>query len=209
MERLTIGQVAEAAGVPTSTVRYYERVGLVRPSSRSASNYRLYSSADAERLRFIKAARATGFPLDDVMELLRPAPCRRVQGVIEERLEVVEERLRELRRVRGVLKAALSNLSEADEAATTSYEASGVFEAADTESGTATFTHEPIPALKWPDMTMDFGLDTPELTAGIAPGTPVRFTFEQRAPGEFVITRIDKVKPGAASAASDSAHGSH
>lgn len=107
------------------------------------------------------------------------------------------------------LKAALSNLSDADAAAVPSYEAAGVFEAADTENGTATFTHEPIPALKWPDMTMDFGLDTPELTAGIAPGTPVRFTFEQRAPGEFVITRIDKVKPGATSAASDSAHGSH
>ena len=115
MEKLTIGQVADAAGVPSSTVRYYERVGLVRPSSRSASNYRLYSTADAERLRFIKAAQATGFTLDDVIELLRPAPCGRVQDVIEERLETVDRRMRELRRVRRVLQAALAKCQEHEE----------------------------------------------------------------------------------------------
>ncbi len=106
-ELLTIGQLAEAAGVPTSTVRYYEREDLLRPAGRSASNYRLYSQADVERLRFIRAAQTTGFTLRDVVELLRPAPCGRVQGLIESRLERVSEQMRELRRVQGVLRRSL------------------------------------------------------------------------------------------------------
>ena len=105
---LTIGELSTSAGVPTSTVRYYERAGLLQASGRSAANYRLYSEEDAQRLRFIRAAQATGFSLDDVKQLLRPAPCRRVQRLIEHRLESVEARMRELRHVRRVLKQSRS-----------------------------------------------------------------------------------------------------
>ncbi len=105
---LTIGQLADGAGVPASTVRYYERAGLLRPSARSAANYRLYTSEDLQRLRFIRAAQATGFTLDDIRELLRPAPCGRVQARIEARLGDVENRIHELQHVRRVLAAALA-----------------------------------------------------------------------------------------------------
>ena len=91
---------------------YYERAGILKPRRRSASNYRLYSEEDAERLRFIRAAQATGFTLGDVKELLRPAPCGRVQGVIEGRLEAVEARMRELRHVRRVLRRSLEECRE-------------------------------------------------------------------------------------------------
>jgi MerR family mercuric resistance operon transcriptional regulator len=109
---VTIGELAKAAGVPVSTVRYYEREGILRPAGRSVSNYRLYSQDDVERLRFIRAAQATGFALDDVRELLRPAPCRKVQDLIEHRLEVVETRMRELRHVRRVLRRSLDECHE-------------------------------------------------------------------------------------------------
>ena len=105
---LTIGELATSAGVPTSTVRYYERAGLLQASGRSSANYRLYSEEDAQRLRFIRAAQGTGFSLNDVKQLLRPAPCRRVQRLIEHRLESVEARMRELRHVRRVLKQSQS-----------------------------------------------------------------------------------------------------
>ena len=62
----TIGELAKAARVPTSTVRYYEREGILRPAGRSSSNYRLYAKEDIERLRFIRGAQATGFTLRDV-----------------------------------------------------------------------------------------------------------------------------------------------
>ena len=103
----TIGELAGAAEVPTSTVRFYERKGLLKPSGRSASNYRVYTGDDLERLRFIRAAQATGFTLGDVKTLLRPAPCEKVQDLIEHRLAEVSQRAAELQRVRRVLKAAL------------------------------------------------------------------------------------------------------
>jgi MerR family mercuric resistance operon transcriptional regulator len=105
--QLTIGELAAAAGVPTSTIRYYERARLLRPSARSPSNYRLYSQGDLERLRFIRAAQATGFTLDDVTKLLRPAPCGSVQRLIEGRLADVTTRMKDLRHVQKVLRTAL------------------------------------------------------------------------------------------------------
>lgn len=114
-KELTIGELAKAAEVPTSTVRYYERAGILRPRGRSAGNYRVYSEAELERLRFIRAAQATGFTLDDIQALLRPAACGRVQGLIEERLEQVAERMSELRRVQRVLKSALAECLEHEE----------------------------------------------------------------------------------------------
>ena len=109
---LTIGQLSDAAGVPTSTVRYYERRGLVRPVQRSRANYRLYSADQVQRLRFIRAAQASGFQLDDVRELLRPAPCSRVQDLIERRLRRVDEQIRELRHVRRVLHESFAECRE-------------------------------------------------------------------------------------------------
>ena len=113
-ERITIGELARAADVPTSTVRYYERQRLLRPSGRSVSNYRLYSQEDLERLRFIRAAQATGFTLGDITKLLRPAPCGKVQTLIEERLGQVAARMKELRHVQRVLNASLKTCQEHD-----------------------------------------------------------------------------------------------
>ncbi len=105
--RFTIGELAKAAEVPTSTVRYYERTGILLPHGRSAGNYRVYADSELERLRFIRAAQATGFTLDDIRELLRPAACGKVQRLIEARLAEVEERMKELRHVDRVLRGSL------------------------------------------------------------------------------------------------------
>lgn len=112
---LSIGELAKAADVPTSTVRYYERAGILRPSGRSAGNYRIYSAAELERLRFIRAAQATGFTLHDISALLRPAACAKVQNLIEERLEHVSKRMKELRHVQKVLRASLAECREHEE----------------------------------------------------------------------------------------------
>ena len=122
--QLTIGQLAAEANVPTSTVRYYERAGLLRTGQRSASNYRLYSLDDLHRLRFIRAAQATGFTLQDIAQLLRPAPCRKVQDLIEARLTQVTERMGDLRHVKKVLKESLAMCRD--------HEASGRCEVVDT-----------------------------------------------------------------------------
>ena len=95
------------------------------------------------------------------------------------------------------LKAALSTFTapEAEKtakAAAKRYQAQGSIDSLDIASNTASVTHEPIPALQWPAMTMEFGLASPEVAKGVPPGAPMRFEFEDRGDGEFVITRIEK-----------------
>ncbi|MBD3675659.1 MAG: heavy metal-responsive transcriptional regulator [Planctomycetaceae bacterium] len=111
-KRLTISELAKAAGIPISTLRYYERIGLVEPEDRSFGNYRLYSDHSLKKLKFIRAAQAIGFTLEDVKSLLadgegKALTCGNVQDLIEARLTDVEERLKDLRHVRKVLKSAL------------------------------------------------------------------------------------------------------
>jgi len=98
----TIGQLADRADVPVTTVRYYERIGLLPPVGRTASNYRYYSDASLRRLRFIKAAQATGFSLDDTRDLLDLAeqsrsPCGEVQQLTEHRLAELQQHITELK----------------------------------------------------------------------------------------------------------------
>lgn len=91
------------------------------------------------------------------------------------------------------LKAALASFAEPEAAAAKVYEATGNIESIDLSSNSVSMTHDPIPDLQWPAMTMDFGLDNAEVTAGILPGEPIWFAFEDRGDGEFVITRIEKM----------------
>ncbi len=114
---LTIGQLAKAVDVPASTIRYYERRGLLQPSNRSVGNYRLYGDDAQERLRFIRAAQTTGFALDDVETLLtlRVAPkknCEDVQLLMEQRLDEVKQRMAEMRLVERVLKGFLKKCQQ-------------------------------------------------------------------------------------------------
>lgn len=107
----TIGQLARAAGVPISTVRYYERVGLLTPDARTPANYRAYSAKAAERLRFIRSAQASGFALSDIREMLDLAhsddpPCEQVTALIDRRLIEIRQRLRDLKRVERTLAKA-------------------------------------------------------------------------------------------------------
>lgn len=68
-ELFTIGQAAQAVGVPATTLRYYEREGVLGPAVRSRAGYRLYDTAAVERLEFVRSAQAVGFTLDDIRVL--------------------------------------------------------------------------------------------------------------------------------------------
>src|SRR5437764_1242249 len=94
---MTIGELAKSADVPTSTVRFYERRGLLEPDARTRSNYRTYSPSTVERLKFIRSAQAAGFSLKDVREMLDltysdEPPCDEVAALIERRLDDVKQR---------------------------------------------------------------------------------------------------------------------
>jgi len=91
------------------------------------------------------------------------------------------------------LRAALASFTAGKDAAadTKAYSGEGTVDAIDAAAGTVSITHGEIPALQWPAMTMDFSLASPDIAKGIAAGSAIRFEFEQRAPGEFAVTRIE------------------
>lgn len=90
------------------------------------------------------------------------------------------------------LRAALAGMGDVPPQDYPSHDTRGVFEEA--FDGGVSLSHDAIPALGWPEMTMDFSLAEPALVEGLAPGTPIRFSFEDRGPGEYVVTRIERVE---------------
>jgi DNA-binding transcriptional MerR regulator len=66
----SIGPVAEATGLSLRTIRYYEEIGLVTPSGRSAGGFRLYDDRGIERLLLIKRMKPLGYPLEEMGQLL-------------------------------------------------------------------------------------------------------------------------------------------
>ena len=110
---LLIGDVAERAGVPTATIRYYESIGLLKRAPRASSGYRRYSEQTVEELRFVKKAQALGFSLDEVAEIFQLSrsgmkPCAQVLSLGHEHLAAVDERIRQLQAFRGQLALELA-----------------------------------------------------------------------------------------------------
>jgi MerR family transcriptional regulator, copper efflux regulator len=66
----TIGQVAERSGFSSSALRYYEDIGLLSPSERSANGYRVYDDDALARLAFVARAKGLGCSLDEITDLL-------------------------------------------------------------------------------------------------------------------------------------------
>jgi len=68
---VTIGEASRRSGFSIKTLRYYERRGLLAPSSRSAGGYRLFTEIDLGRLEFVRQAKALGLTLNEIQELMR------------------------------------------------------------------------------------------------------------------------------------------
>jgi Hg(II)-responsive transcriptional regulator len=106
---LTISQVATAADVNVQTIRYYERRGLVPTPRRTPSGYRQYAEDSVARLRFIKHAQELGFSLQEIHELLalrvrHGAACDVVERKTRQKIEVVQQRIADLRRMKRTLE---------------------------------------------------------------------------------------------------------
>jgi len=105
---LTIGRLAKRAGVGIDTVRFYERARLLPKPGRTASGYRTYGADDVARLRFIRRAKALGFSLEEISELLTLSAARggraSVKALAERRLRDLDAKIRELTVMRDTLK---------------------------------------------------------------------------------------------------------
>ena len=107
---MTIGQLADAAGVATDTVRYYEKRGLLAEPRRTPGGYRDYAPEAVRRLRALKRAQALGFTLDEADDLLAlsrdaHADAAAVHRRATEKVEDLDRRIADLARTRDALAA--------------------------------------------------------------------------------------------------------
>lgn len=113
MTNIKIKELSKLVQVPTETIRYYERIGLLPEAKRAENNYRVYGEDDVIRLRFIRNCRALDMNLDEIRELVSflgyvddagsVANCSGVRKIVSMHLEHVQSRIDSLTVLKGHL----------------------------------------------------------------------------------------------------------
>ena len=112
MASLTVSKLARRVGASADTVRYYERLGLLRQADRTPSGYRQFSEDDVERMRFIQAAQRLGLELAEIRELLDIkehglCPCGHARSLLTTKLADIEAQLEALAAMRDTIRGLL------------------------------------------------------------------------------------------------------
>ena len=110
---MLIGDLANAVGLPSQTIRFYERKGLLPAPERGANGYRIYDESTLARLRFVQTAQAAGLTLAEIGTIIDlrddgNVPCAHVATLIRGKLEDVRSRIRDL----ALLETELDVLTE-------------------------------------------------------------------------------------------------
>ena len=113
---LSIGRLSRETGTKVQTIRYYEQIGLMPEAERSAGGQRRYTTADLERLAFIRHARELGFALASIRDLLDLAdhpqqPCAEADRIARQQLKQVETRIQRLQALRAELNRMIADCS--------------------------------------------------------------------------------------------------
>jgi MerR family redox-sensitive transcriptional activator SoxR len=103
-DRLTIGELAARTGMPASTLRYYDRIGLVPATGRSGGQRR-YDPKVIERLHAVMLCQRSGFTLDEIGRLLDGG--RPWQELAFQKVEELEGRIAELEQTKALLRSAV------------------------------------------------------------------------------------------------------
>ena len=111
MQALTIGRIADQAGVNIETVRYYQRIGLITEPARPQQGFRSYPAETVDRIRFIKRAQQLGFNLKEISDLLDlgSGHCTDVRVRAEEKRDQIITQIKDLQS----LKTTLDTLIDA------------------------------------------------------------------------------------------------
>ena len=107
-EGLTIGKLSRLTGVNIETIRYYEKIKVLRVPSRAENGRRLYGPTERRILAFVRRSRELGFSLDDVRALLRlgcpeKASCREVREIAAHHLDDIRAKINDLRKLERLL----------------------------------------------------------------------------------------------------------
>jgi MerR family copper efflux transcriptional regulator len=116
MNKTSIGRAAKESGVSIKMIRHYEEVGLLPKPARSFGNYRLYGEHDVHTLRFIKRARALGFSMAEVKELVglwqnKSRSSRAVKSIAGKHLEALQWKIAELKSMAVTLQHLMDHCS--------------------------------------------------------------------------------------------------
>lgn len=110
MKMYLIGELAKRCNVTSDTLRFYEKNGLLIPSGRSSSGYRLYNEENLTQIRFILKAKQLGLTLDEIKELLAinleamKHSCAEVKSITQAKLAIIDEKIAQLTDIRTSLK---------------------------------------------------------------------------------------------------------
>jgi DNA-binding transcriptional MerR regulator len=108
-----IGKAAKVAGVSVDTIRFYQKLGLIKIAGRSAGGYRLFDGQQIRDLTFVRHAQELGFSLNEVKELLalrqKHHVCSEVQSILKRKLGDVREKINSLSRLEADLATAFRN----------------------------------------------------------------------------------------------------
>jgi len=111
---MTVNDLSQRTGVTSHTVRYYSRIGLLKPGRNPDNGYRLFDRSDLARLRFIRQAQSLGFTLDEISEILAESehgrsPCPKVRDILRRRIEENHRKLAELMDLQSRMEEALDH----------------------------------------------------------------------------------------------------
>jgi MerR family copper efflux transcriptional regulator len=106
---MNIGEAANASGVTAKMIRHYESIGLVKAARRTNAGYRLYSQQDVQVLQFIHRARALGFSLDQIGNLLalwqdKQRASSDVRALARSHIDELNQKIAELESMRRTLE---------------------------------------------------------------------------------------------------------
>ncbi len=112
---MTIGEVSKLVGLPTKTIRFYEKIKLLKPANRSQNNYRTYNQDDLNILFLIKEARALGLDTNEVKNIVNlclNSGCEHINDYLAKHIPIYKNTIDDqIQRLTG-LKSKLSNLEQ-------------------------------------------------------------------------------------------------
>lgn len=109
---ITVKTLSKHSGVSEHTVRYYSRIGLLKPSRNPENGYRLFDRTDVARLRFVRHAQNLGFSLSEIAEILQDAeqgqsPCNKVRDYMKQRIDENRRKIQALLELQVRMEKAL------------------------------------------------------------------------------------------------------
>lgn len=114
MANWSIGKLAELADVSVDTIRFYEKQGLLPPSTRRASGYREYCEMDLKLLQFIRDGRALGFSLQEIQLILSHKAADELGAALADAMTLIDARVEKLERWRLALRELAPHLAIGD-----------------------------------------------------------------------------------------------